>query len=367
MLFFWISSVVTFIAWALEIYLSDVASHFFLLSTFFFVFYFMVPILKKPYKMIDVSLLPLFLFFVFDNILVFWLIVAALALYVSAYLTIHSTYIYLSYLTVLTVLFPLLEREWLLALTALLNFVLFFFVIIHWKQADIKKVAYKDDYETLYRLYRSSKRQVGDMERVTRQEERNQMAREIHDSVGHRLTALTMQLEAARLQAKTSESQETFAQLKTLAQDSLADTRNAVRTFKTEDTAGLQAVIQLIRKLEAESQLRVAITMKAGVLGIILTNQQSVTLYRAIQESLTNMMRHSSSRQAMVEFQVIAQRELRFQITHSVKEQITIKEGFGLTNMRERLADINGKLTINQVKDQLHLIGQFPLEVKNSD
>ncbi len=35
--------------------------------------------------------------------------------------------------------------------------------------------------------------------------------------------------------------------------------------------------------------------------------------------------------------------------------------------MRERLADINGKLTINQVKDQLHLIGQFPLEVKNSD
>lgn len=203
------------------------------------------------------------------------------------------------------------------------------------------------------------------MERVTRQEERNQIAREIHDSVGHRLTALTMQLEAARLQAKDSESQETFTQLKSLAQDSLTDTRSAVKTFKTEDTAGLQAVIQLIRKLESESQVRVAITMKTGVLGVVLSNQQSVTLYRAIQEALTNMMRHSSSRQAKVEFQVVAQRDLRFEIAHPLKKQITIKEGFGLTNMRERLAEIDGRLTIQQAKEHLHLIGQFPLEVKN--
>ncbi|GEN90828.1 sensor histidine kinase [Tetragenococcus koreensis] len=205
------------------------------------------------------------------------------------------------------------------------------------------------------------------MEKVTRQEERNQIAREIHDSVGHRLTALTMQLEAARLQAKDSESQKTFAQLKTLAQDSLADTRSAVKTFKTEDTAGIQAVIQLIRKLESESQLRVAITMKTGVLGIVLSNKQSVTLYRSIQEALTNMMRHSLSRQAAIEFQIIAQRDLRFQVTHPLKEKVTITEGFGLTNMRERLSEIGGRLTVSQSGEELHLIGQFPLEVKNDD
>lgn len=367
MIFFWISSVVMLITWALGIYTTSVASNFFLFSALFFVLYFIIPILKNLYKIIDLCLLPLLVLAMFENILLLWLIIGTLLVYASIYLSTKSLSIYLGYLTFIIVLAPLLDQEWLLALIGLLASVLFSFFVISWKQADVEKERYKDKYESVYSLYRASKRQVGDLEKVTRQEERNQIAREIHDSVGHRLTALTMQLEAARLQAKDSESQKTFMQLKTLAQDSLADTRSAVKTFKTEDTAGLQAVIQLIRKLESESQLRVAITMKTGVLGIVLSNQQSVTLYRSIQEALTNMMRHSLSRQAAIEFQIIAQRDLRFQVTHPLKEKITITEGFGLTNMRERLSEIDGRLTVRQLGGKLHVMGQFPLEVKNDD
>ncbi|AYW45953.1 sensor histidine kinase [Tetragenococcus koreensis] len=354
-------------AWFLETYTTRVASDFFLFSAFFFVLYFLIPILKNPYKIIDLGLLPLLVLIIFDHFLLFWMVIGTIVVYASLYLSFRSLYLYLLYLTAIVVLAPILEQEWLLAFVAFLGSALFSFTIINWKQADAKSETYKDQYESIYSLYRSSKRQVGDLEKVTRQEERNQIAREIHDSVGHRLTALTMQLEAARLQAKDSESQKTFAQLKTLAQDSLADTRSAVKTFKTEDTAGIQAVIQLIRKLESESQLRVAITMKTGVLGIVLSNKQSVTLYRSIQEALTNMMRHSLSRQAAIEFQIIAQRDLRFQVTHPLKEKVTITEGFGLTNMRERLSEIGGRLTVSQSGEELHLIGQFPLEVKNDD
>ncbi|MDN6733499.1 MAG: hypothetical protein L0L58_08305, partial [Tetragenococcus koreensis] len=76
---------------------------------------------------------------------------------------------------------------------------------------------------------------------------------------------------------------------------------------------------------------------------------------------------HSLSRQAAIEFQIIAQRDLRFQVTHPLKEKITITEGFGLTNMRERLSEIDGRLTVRQLGGELHVMGQFPLEVKNDD
>lgn len=367
MIFFWICSVVMLGSWFLEMYVSQLSDTFFIFSALFFVLYFIIPILKSPYKIIVLSLLPILMLAVFDNALLFWLVIGTILVYASVHLTIKLLYTYLVYLTVFVVLVPLLDQKWLLAFIGLLAAILFSLFAIRWKQADTKKELYKEKYESLYSLYRASKRQVGDMEKVTRQEERNQIAREIHDLVGHRLTALTMQLEVARIQAKDRESQAVLMQLKTLAQESLEDTRSAVKTFKTEDTAGIQAVIQLIRKLESESQIRIAITMKTGVLGIMLSNQQSVTLYRSIQEALTNMMRHSSSRQAEVEFQVIAQRELRFQVTHPLKSQVTIKEGFGLANMRERLAEINGRLTVSQVEGQLYLIGQFPLEVKSND
>ncbi|GMA08515.1 histidine kinase [Tetragenococcus halophilus subsp. flandriensis] len=364
MVFFWISSAVMLVTWTLEMYTTEISNVFFIFSAFFFVLYFIPPILHHFYRTIDLSLLPILALVLFDQPLFIWLIMGTIAIYASVYLSNNALYFYLIYLMVTVVFETWLNQGWFLALISMLFAILFSFSLISWKQSEKEKETYKNDYESLYDLYRSSKRQIGDMEKVTRQEERNQIAREIHDSVGHRLTALTMQLEVARLQAKNQEDQKIFMQLKELAQDSLEDTRSAVKTFKIEDTAGLQAVIQLIRKLEAESQLRIAITMKTGVVGVVLTNQQSVTLYRSIQEALTNMMRHSSSRQASVEFQLIAQREFRFQVMHPLKEKIIIKEGFGLANMRERLAEMNGKLTISQIEGSLHVIGQFPLEVK---
>lgn len=235
-------------------------------------------------------------------------------------------------------------------------------LFLYWVKNIEEKNSIVTQYDRITQEYRRIKRQTARSEETARQEERNQVAREIHDSVGHRLTALLMQMEVARLQETNEETKQKWLDLKQLAQESLNETRHAVKALKEEEAAGLQAIIQLIRKLEVESHLRIIITMHPGVVGVLLSNKQSVTVYRAIQESLTNMMRHSLSRKAEIEFQIVADRDFRFQVSHVQDKTVQIKEGFGITNMRERLNELNGQLTISQVENRFRIIGQFPLE-----
>src|SRR5690625_2772732 len=123
------------------------------------------------------------------------------------------------------------------------------------------------------------------MEEDAKKENNKRIAREIHDSVRHQLTALIMKLEMLHIQKPNPE----FAELKEMANKSLAETRQAVQTLRDTDSSGITAVIQLIRKLEAESQLLIQFTLKEGVLSVPLSNEHGVVLYRVMQEALTNV------------------------------------------------------------------------------
>lgn len=370
MIDFWISFIFLIVNWLFAIWTEGFTESAVLISGLFFTLYFILPVTKKRWRQLIFILLPILLASVFVshgfNGFI-WLIYLAIGIQSTETFKKISLGIYIIYLYGQAVFPYVFYQEWLyacyLSLLALVTGVLFFYT----KRATDQKKILQEQYERMHDEFRLLKRQLGSSERLARQEERNQIAREIHDSVGHRLTALLMQMEVARLQTSNEEMKNKFNELKKLAQASLQDTREAVRTLKSEETAGIQAIIQLIRKLESESQLRLSITMKTGVLSAVLSNQQSVVIYRSIQEALTNMMRHSSSREATIEFQIVAERDLRFQISHPLKDKIQIKEGFGLKSMRERLNEIDGRLTIHQAERYLNVIGQFPLEVKKRD
>src|SRR5699024_2771175 len=111
---------------------------------------------------------------------------------------------------------------------------------------------------------------------IAKAEERTRIAREIHDSVGHRLTALMMKVEMLYLETE----QEKLVELKDLANESLEETRAAVKTLESTETHGLEAIVQLIRKLEAERQLLIQVTSKEGVLYVTHSYIQRVNLYR---------------------------------------------------------------------------------------
>ncbi|MDF2835995.1 MAG: sensor histidine kinase [Paenibacillus sp.] len=198
--------------------------------------------------------------------------------------------------------------------------------------------------EALLSEYRSVKRKLASGGEEARQEERAHVAREIHDSVGHKLTALLMQLELQRLEADEA-TKPMLEELKSLAKESLEETRGAVRTLKEDETGGLSSIMRLLRRLEAESFMRLEFTIKDGALTAPLAPRQSIAIYRAVQEALTNAMRHGVGREARITFEAPGGGSVfRFEVSNSVKQGVAFYEGFGLRGMRERIEESGGQL-----------------------
>lgn len=249
---------------------------------------------------------------------------------------------------------PALSVEWVV-------FVLFYYYLSWRLNHELYEKEMKQDlYEKLLGEFRSLKRQTYEAQRAARLEERTNIAREIHDSVGHKLTALIMKLQMLALKEQSQDIEE----LKTLAAASLDETRQAVRALKTDEIEGLASVLQLIRKLESESHIILDLTIRKGVLTARLSNRQNIVLYRVIQEALTNAMRHSRSRDVKVVLGLNALGDLDFRIENKVSPDYSFEWGFGLTGMKDRLSQVNGHLEV-YVKDEWFIVkGSIPLEEK---
>ncbi|WP_235822809.1 sensor histidine kinase [Cytobacillus massiliigabonensis] len=211
-------------------------------------------------------------------------------------------------------------------------------------------------YEQLIDEYRKVKRYAAQNEKAVRMEERTRIAREMHDSVGHKLTALSMQLEILLM----NEKNDVLHTMKDIVNESLEETRKAVRALNIDDVEGISSVIQLIRKLESESHLRVHFTTKQGALSVALSNQNSIVLYRVLQESLTNAMKYGQSREVFVTLGTSPLGHLYFDIRNSYDHIKPFHEGFGLKNMRQRVEEVGGSIEIYQL-DQIFIIeGSLP-------
>lgn len=213
-------------------------------------------------------------------------------------------------------------------------------------------------YDQLRGEYRKVKRLNLAAERDARLEERTKIARDIHDSVGHRLTALIMKLEMLSIQRKT----EDYTELKRMASESLEETRQAVRALNIEENEGIATVVHLIRKLEAESHIMVQFTVKQGVLSASISNDKSVALYRVIQEALTNAMRHAQTREVRVTLGKSATGAIAFEIENSLHKATSFKEGFGISMMRKRVGELGGSLEVIQTNNKFVVSGMIPSE-----
>lgn len=252
--------------------------------------------------------------------------------------------------------YPALPPFFIAAYAALLaiSLVLFRMLWMRVESAEARNEALLDEYRKL-------KRRVATGEEIARQEERAQVGRDIHDSVGHKLTALMMQLEIFRMRAD-GEDELQLRRLKELAQESLQETRSAVKALKSSEPGGLSAIIRLIRQLEVESVVRIHFTVKYGAMSAPLTNEQSIAVYRAVQEALTNIMKHSGSGEAEIVFEAPGGSIFRFEISNPTNGIKPFQPGFGLQSMRERIENCKGKLDI--ISSQHHFIVrvEFPLD-----
>ncbi|WP_053070460.1 sensor histidine kinase [Alkalihalobacillus pseudalcaliphilus] len=222
----------------------------------------------------------------------------------------------------------------------------------------------ENECQTVRAEYRQLKRLLQSQEEQTRAQERTRIARDIHDNVGHQLTALAMQLEMVEMGVEKGQiDYEAIKQSKHLATQSLKEMRSSVQAIRHEDIKGFASVLQLIRRLEAESHIQVNLTTRKGALLAPLTNDHMITIYRIVQEAVTNAMRHARAREVDLIFEGIAKQA--FQLTISNKNEhvkVAHREGFGLSAMRERVEALQGRLATSQVDETFTIAVYFPLK-----
>lgn len=324
-------------------------------------FYFLLPLTKKPlYSYLAILLL--ITLYSFASIQLVYVLPLFAFIMVEATLQLKDRSFYLLFSLSIGAIatFTLLQYIAFYDMLLMMIIVLCCFMLNYYvKQVDHKEKV----FEQLLSQYRQLKRMSVEQEQFVRAEERTKIARDIHDSVGHKLTSLLMQLEMMSIQNSTDSIQEA----KQLARDSLEETRFAVRQLKSFETSGIQSVIQLIRKLEMESRIYIRFTLEKGVLSLPISNQQSVVLYRVLQECLTNAMKHSSSKEVEVILKVNSLQHIQFEVKNKFISNLPFIKGFGLINMEERLKEIGGELRMVRTNEHFIVSGSFPFNLSKEE
>jgi signal transduction histidine kinase len=137
-------------------------------------------------------------------------------------------------------------------------------------------------------------------------EERNRLAREMHDSLGHRLTVAIVQMEGAQRLIPTDPERagRMVSAMREQMKEALAELRRTVATLRTPlaDDLPLDAALQRLAHGFQEST-GLAVHLSLAPLPA-LTEAQRLALYRTAQEALTNAQRHAQARTVWLEMRV---------------------------------------------------------------
>jgi signal transduction histidine kinase len=181
--------------------------------------------------------------------------------------------------------------------------------------------------------------------------ERNRIARDIHDTLGHSLTSLDVQIELAqRIQAtEPASAQQAIDLAKKLSSQALENVRQALGTMKRSNFDLTEAIVALS---EQNHPFQVTVDVHFPPLSL----QSSYQLYCIIQESITNIQKHSQASQVTIESRIVvggaAQNENRGTILeiHDNGNGFDLDRphtGFGLRNMKERVQCLGGEFHLD--------------------
>lgn len=219
----------------------------------------------------------------------------------------------------------------------------------------------KRQYITNYQLLRTLKvveSQNEMIEELSKTDERNKIAREIHDTVGHRLTGALYMIEVARLTEDHSDRTEKLATAHNLIKDAIADIRNSVRLL-VEDTTGIfsDKIDSLLVELNKNTGLEIEAIVK--VTQQIPSIHQRLIL-RAMMECVTNTIKHSQAKQADILIQE-SKDKLLFSYSDSGGSSSLFELGFGLTTMKDSVESLGGIFSASSSNDGFIVSFSLPL------
>ncbi len=190
-------------------------------------------------------------------------------------------------------------------------------------------------------------------------EERNRLAREIHDSLGHYMTVINVQLEKAIAfrERNPNEADQAIKDAKHLAAETLKDVRQSVGALRSAPEAFLlaEALNGLVAPIRNE-QLTIDLNIEGNESDF--SQQSLVTLYRAAQEGLTNIQKHAQASRITIDIK-LKDNEASLSIVDNGQgfDTTTLNDPkmdthYGLQGIRERLELIRGSLRLDSAPHQ---------------
>lgn len=234
-----------------------------------------------------------------------------------------NTFVFLVYM-ILLVKIQMSEKEKILNLNEQLNF-----ANIELQQANAQ-------------LEKYAKESV----KMAQTRERNRLAREIHDTLGHALTGIITGIEACMALMDVA-PEATKVQLKAIAEvarQGVTDVRRSVKALRPDALEKFnleQALLQTIEEMCTATSAKIDYQCTTKLNGF--NEDEEDIIYRIVQESITNAIRHGKAKHIWIEID----REYNMLKIHIKDNGIgcgNVKKGFGLHHMEERLNMLHGSL-----------------------
>jgi signal transduction histidine kinase len=200
------------------------------------------------------------------------------------------------------------------------------------------------------RIARDSLRRVVE----TQELERRRLARELHDETGQALASILLGLKALDEKTDDAGARTSIEELRELVVATLQDVRRLAVELRPSalDDFGLVAALERLADSFAE-QSGISVDFQAALADERLPDEAETALYRIVQESLTNVVKHAQARRVSI-LLTRADGVVKAVVEDDGRgfdpERAT-DSGYGLIGMRERLALLGGRLEIESARD----------------
>lgn len=185
------------------------------------------------------------------------------------------------------------------------------------------------------------------IESMTKTEERNRLAREIHDTLGHVLTSVITGIDACieLIDLAPDATKKQLEIIANVARQGMTDVRRSVKALRPDALEKMkieEAIVKMIDEMRLSTGISINYSNSVELTN--LSEDEENIIYRIIQESMTNSIRHGKASK----IDISIEKENRFIAIEVIDNGIGCKNigsGFGLKHMKERLELLDGKLS----------------------
>ena len=199
----------------------------------------------------------------------------------------------------------------------------------------------------LNKLMNNNKQYEVELKRVSQIEERNKIAQQIHDNIGHTLAGSIMQLEAIKLLLRKDidKSEDMLDNTVNVLRRGMESIRLTLREIKpSSEEVGIRNLKHLVSTFKRNNDIEVSLLYDNNI-DLINTKQWQVIVQNT-KEALTNAIKYSNASLISINIKIL-NKIIKVKIEDNGVGNDKIVKGLGIIGMEERVEKINGKLIID--------------------